>query len=72
METRNKAMEDWEMEEPASYLGRENDHTVAWDCNLFFVPESLDYDLDIDYESDDWQIIALDRFGDRFIQRNYA
>lgn len=65
METRNEAMNeplDWHLA----------DSTEAWDCNLFFVAESLDYDLDIDYESDDWQIIALDRFGDRFIQRNYV
>lgn len=67
METRNQAMD-----EPLDWHLADNASTEAWDCDLFFVAESLDYDLDIDYESDDWQIIALDRFGDRFIQRNYA
>ncbi len=45
------------------------DETTAWDCDIFFVPEALDYDLEIDYESDDWQVLALDRFGDRMIER---
>jgi hypothetical protein len=46
-----------------------HDETTAWDCDLFFVPECLDYDLDIDYEDSesDYQIIALDRFADRNI-----
>jgi len=43
---------------------------VAWDCNLFFQPENIDYDVDIDEESDDWQILALDRFADRTIKGN--
>lgn len=39
----------------------------AWDCDIFFEPEPLDYDLDLDYEdaSGDWQVLALDRFADR-------
>lgn len=41
----------------------------AWDCDLFFVSECLDYDLGLDEEDDegDWQVIVLDRFGDRLV-----
>jgi hypothetical protein len=39
----------------------------AWDCDLFFVPECLDYDLELDEEEGDWQVIVLDRFGDRLV-----
>ena len=48
-----------------------HDEATAWDCDLFFVPEALDYDLDIDYEDDDWQTLALDRFADRSINGDY-
>ena len=45
------------------------DDTQAWDCDLFFVPPNEDYMLDIDEEDSegDWQIIVLDRFGDRLV-----
>ncbi len=42
----------------------------AWDCD----PEALlpveDYDADLDYEDaeSDWQVLALDRFGDRLVR----
>lgn len=48
------------LENEGEYSGK------AWDCDPFFVPEALDYDLDIDYEGDDWQVLALDRFSDRW------
>lgn len=39
----------------------------AWDCDLFFVPENMSFDIDLDEEDDtgDWQVITLDRFHDR-------
>lgn len=43
----------------------------AWDCDLFTEVTVDDYDLDIDEEDDDWQIIALDRFYDRRINSEY-
>lgn len=41
----------------------------AWDCDPLFVAEDLSYDLDLDEEDDegDWQVIVLDRFGDRMV-----
>ncbi len=41
----------------------------AWDCDLFFVPPDESVDLGLDIETDDWQILALDRFGDRLVER---
>lgn len=45
----------------------------AWDCDLFFVPDNLEYDEGIDEEDSDsdWQVIALDRFADRRINSEY-
>ena len=43
----------------------------AWDCDLFTEVTVDDYDLDINEEDDDWQIIALDRFYDRQIRGDY-
>lgn len=56
---------------PSEYEILQEFEGVAWDCNLFFRPENIDYDVDIDEESDDWQILALDRFADRTIRGNY-
>lgn len=41
----------------------------AWDCNPEFLPIDEGYDLDLDEEdsTSDWQVIALDRFGDRLV-----
>jgi len=41
----------------------------AWDCCPFFVPDISDEDQhsDVDIESDDWQVIAMDRFTDRIL-----
>mgnify|MGYP000563083483 CR=1 FL=1 len=39
----------------------------AWDCDLFTTVTIEPYDLGIDYEDDDYQILALDRFYDRLI-----
>ena len=46
-----------------------HDESCAWDCDPFFVPEPMAYDLDLDEEDDegDWQVIVLDRFGDRMV-----
>lgn len=48
--------------------------TTAWDCDPAFVPEELAYDLDLDEELDetDWQVIVLDRFGDRMVNASYT
>ena len=49
------------------------DGQTAWDCN----PDSdvtIDaYDLGLDEEDDegDWQVLALDRFGDRNVNGNW-
>ena len=45
----------------------------AWDCDIFFIPPNEEYDLDINYEDDtgDWQILVLDRFGDRTVNPNF-
>lgn len=37
----------------------------AWDCNPEHIHDNIEYDLDID--EDDWQLILLDRFGDRMV-----
>lgn len=45
----------------------------AWDCDPTFTPPVEDELIDIDEEdaSSDWQIIALDRWGDRRVNGNY-
>jgi len=42
----------------------------AWDCSPDFQPEDLSYDLDLNEEGDetDWQVLVLDRFGDRLVR----
>lgn len=49
------------------------EQNVAWDCNpdMVFVDES--YDLDLNYEDDTgyWQVLALDRFGDRNVNSKF-
>lgn len=46
-----------------------NDDSTAWDCDPFFVPCNEPYDLDLnDEDESDWQVIALDRFGDRLVR----
>jgi len=45
----------------------EPDHEAAWDCDPFAAldPEAYDRDLDLEMDKTDWQVLALDRFGDR-------
>lgn len=45
----------------------------AWDCNpdMIFVPETVDLDLDDEDAEGDWQVLCLDRFGDRMVNANY-
>jgi hypothetical protein len=45
------------------------DETLAWDCDPFFIPDEEPYDLDLDDEDafSDWQVLVLDRFGDRMV-----
>ena len=45
----------------------------AWDCDPSFDPIDEAYDLDLDEEDDegDWQVLALDRFGDRAVNANW-
>lgn len=40
----------------------------AWDCDPNFIPPDENVLTDIDIESDDWQIVALDRFHDRLLK----
>jgi hypothetical protein len=47
-----------------------HEYGEAWDCNPLFIPPDENVLTDIDLESDDWQIIALDRFHDRIINSN--
>ena len=69
-------MRDGDFEAHEAYVERlGNDFSEreigAWDCDLFTEVTVDDYDLDIDEEDDDWQIIALDRFYDRRINSEY-
>ena len=47
---------------------------IAWDCCLFFVPDVSEedqyFDLDVEDDEGDWQVIALDRFSDRMLVDN--
>lgn len=42
---------------------------TAWDCDPTMIFENMDYDLDLNEEDDtgDWQVMVLDRFGDRMV-----
>ena len=42
---------------------------AAWDCNPSFQPIDESYDLDLDDQDDtgDWQVLCLDRYGDRSV-----
>lgn len=44
----------------------------AWDCDPHWEPEALGIYDDLDEEQDDtdWQVIVLDRFGDRLVKGN--
>lgn len=39
----------------------------GWDCDPFaqVIVEPYDLELDIEDDEGDWQVLALDRFGDR-------
>ena len=45
----------------------------AWDCDPYACFEDMSYDLELDEEDDtsDWQVIVLDRFGDRLVSPEY-
>lgn len=46
--------------------------SVAWDCDpdaMIFV-EDYDADLDETNDTTDWQVLVLDRFGDRMVTEN--
>lgn len=47
----------------------DNDPTIAWDCDPFMIMPVETYDLELDEEEDetDWQVLVLDRFGDRTV-----
>jgi hypothetical protein len=42
---------------------------VAWDCDPTFLPiyEGVELDLDEEDDEGDWQVLCLDRFGDRLV-----
>jgi len=41
----------------------------AWDCNpdIEWIDEPYDLDLDETMDETDWQVLVLDRFGDRTV-----
>lgn len=41
----------------------------AWDCDpdVVLLGDSLDWDLDEEDDTGDWQVLVLDRFGDRTV-----
>ena len=45
------------------------DPTVAWDLDPFFIFPEESYDMELDETEDetDWQVLVLDRFGDRMV-----
>jgi hypothetical protein len=42
----------------------------AWDCDPFHIHAEEPYDIDLDESDDtgDWQVLVLDRFGDRMVR----
>lgn len=44
-------------------------HNEAWDCdpNAIVVVDTVEADLDFEDDTGDWQVLALDRFGDRCV-----
>ncbi len=46
----------------------------AWDCDPTFVPidESVELDLDMEDDEGDWQVLVLDRFGDRLVDDSHS
>lgn len=50
-------------------IWNEVEEGVAWDCD----PEAhMELDVEeLDCDGDDWQCIALDRFGDRLVNGRY-
>jgi hypothetical protein len=54
--------------------GTSNDAFASgWDCDPFLTAIVDEYDLELDFTDDcgDWQVLALDRFGDRSINSRY-
>lgn len=47
----------------------EREHEEAWDCDPEAEVSAEEYDAGLDEEDDegDWQVLALDRFGDRIV-----
>lgn len=47
-------------------------YDYAWDCDPHADMLIVSYDADLDEEEDetDWQVIVLDRFGDRMVNPN--
>jgi len=45
----------------------------AWDCDPLATVECDPYDLGLDLEDGegDWQVLALDRYGDRMVNANW-
>lgn len=45
----------------------------AWDCDPSFVPipETVDLDLIEEDDTGDWQVLVLDRFGDRSVNGDW-
>lgn len=50
----------------------DDENSAGWDCDPNAVILVEPYDLGLDEEEDDtdWQVIVLDRFGDRMVNPN--
>lgn len=65
--------EDQLLEEMDGWLSQNDRKLEAWDCDPFARPlvDTVDADLDEEDDTGDWQVLALDRFGDRMVNANW-
>lgn len=58
---------------PHHYDSIDVERETAWDCDPHVTFEDQAYDAGLDEEDDegDWQVIALDRFGDRMVNGDW-
>jgi hypothetical protein len=59
-----------EFDAPSILLVGLFDTHAAWDCNpdAEVTAEPYDGDLDLEDDTGDWQVLVLDRFGDRSVE----
>lgn len=51
----------------------DQEYSEGWDCDPNAIVAVDPYDLDLDEEEDetDWQVLVLDRFGDRSVNGKF-